>query len=61
MGRITIICAWCERIIGYKSDNSRDDIVSHGICPNCKDQITKDYIASDKPLIPTYESDKKNT
>jgi hypothetical protein len=59
MGRITIICAWCERIIGYKSYNSRDDIVSHGICPDCKDKITKE--ASGNPLIPTYESDKKNT
>ena len=61
MGRITIICAWCERIIGYKSDNSRDDIVSHGICPDCKNTITNDYIAFRKSLKATYELDKKNT
>ena len=31
-----IVCAWCEKIIGFKEqENKRDDRVSHGICDDC--------------------------
>ena len=38
-GRLKVICAWCQREL--KGDDAQDSLVSHGICPNCADQMIK--------------------
>ena len=59
MSNITVICAWCGKII-YKSYNVFDDFISHGICSICRDKIKKDYLSVGKEPTLSCEPDKKN-
>lgn len=35
-----ILCAWCDKTIDEKnSDSPSDDIISHGICPECAKKL----------------------
>ena len=33
-----IICAWCRKVI-----KGSGDVISHGICSNCKEKLMKQY------------------
>ncbi len=39
--KITVICAWCNKSLGEK-DGKGITGVSHGICKDCLDKLTKE-------------------
>ena len=42
-----IVCAWCKKTL-KESDNKNDDLVSHGICKQCKTEVLNDFKKSTK-------------
>jgi hypothetical protein len=41
--KIKIVCAWCQRVLGSRECECQypaiDPVVSHGICPECKEKV----------------------
>jgi phage FluMu protein Com len=43
MGKLTIICAWCNKVLSSSKEPSiQSDMTSHGMCPKCADKQRKD-------------------
>ena len=38
-GRAKVVCTWCGKVLG----TTKGTRTSHGICPECKAQIMKEY------------------
>jgi len=45
------ICAWCKKIMGEKDGEENDDLISHSICPECKEK-TREEVKDDEIPIP---------
>ncbi len=48
------VCAWCKKEMGTKEDNSGNDIVTHGICPECEKLLKYDPVIT-KDLLNEFE------
>lgn len=33
------VCAWCNKLLGFVAGNSSEELISHGICPECSDNL----------------------
>jgi hypothetical protein len=42
------ICAWCKKIMGDAPDVNGD---THGICPDCKKKMLKNYSGKKEPVV----------
>lgn len=43
--QLIVICAWCGKFIRFKdaqTDTPPKDPVTHGICPDCKDNLEQE-------------------
>ncbi len=50
---IPLVCAWCGRKLGsYKGDKGSAQDVSHGICPECRERVVKQFREEVQKLRP---------
>ena len=43
--KLIVICAWCRKFIRFKdaqTDRPLKDPISHGICPDCKENLEQE-------------------
>jgi hypothetical protein len=52
------VCAWCKKDMGTKEDSSGNDIITHGICPECEKLVEFETVKTrsildgfDKPIL----------
>jgi phage FluMu protein Com len=49
---MTIRCAWCGKLLGFKAPLNNNKI-SHGICPACADKIDSEAYVSRQDAGPS--------
>jgi hypothetical protein len=43
--KVEVVCAWCNRLMAVRETQAESNdrcIVSHSICPECKEKVLKD-------------------
>lgn len=50
MNTITVICAWCDKLMGTKKADrkikSESDSISHGMCNECHEEVLEEMNTS---------------
>jgi len=42
MAKVKRVCAWCGKLLGYKSGFPKGSPPTHGICPECRQKLREE-------------------